>query len=408
MQSYNLLSEEMQEAGMYLIELLRAALTGQKAKEKPTGVSWENVFTLAKIHKVEAMTAYSLDTLQELPEKEVLKTWKEEKNLTLFKVLHFDLEREEIFGEMEKEGLSYLPLKGILISDYYPEKGMRSMADNDILYGFVERSDKGEYRIVGTNKEEQRKNVEKAQNSMVNIMTGRGYSVENLVGNHDSYHKRPFYNFEMNRRLVSSCSSFEEYYKNPWKRAIKNSENPYSYRFSDEDEYLFILVHAFKHFDGSGCGVRLLSDIYVFLRKKEHSLNWAYVESELELLVLKDFESQVRGLADAIFVENRSLTEEEQTFLDFLLGCGIYGRADVRVMQKVKKIEDDETCSELSAKFRYIKERLFPDEKMMKDYFPFFYGKPYLMPVLLLYRVVKGMLLHPKKLFFEWKSIWRK
>lgn len=35
---------------------------------------------------------------------------------------------------MEQRGIWYLPLKGIILKEFYPSVGMRQMSDNDILF----------------------------------------------------------------------------------------------------------------------------------------------------------------------------------------------------------------------------------------------------------------------------------
>lgn len=60
----------------------------------------------------------------------------------------------------------YLPLKGIIMKDYYPSVGMRQMSDNDILFDAD------------------------AWERMEKHMISEGYEAEYVgKGNHDVYHK---------------------------------------------------------------------------------------------------------------------------------------------------------------------------------------------------------------------------
>lgn len=60
----------------------------------------------------------------------------------------------------------YLPLKGIIMKDYYPSVGMRQMSDNDILFDAD------------------------AWERMEKHMISEGYKAEYVgKGNHDAYHK---------------------------------------------------------------------------------------------------------------------------------------------------------------------------------------------------------------------------
>lgn len=408
MDQQELLSEDSKKAGLYLIELMRSALNGNQAAEIPENLSWENVYKLAEYHHVEALSSYGLKGLKNLPPQELMSKWNTAKTSTLFKLLHFDTEREQIFAEMEKQGLSYLPLKGILLAGDYPNPGMRSMSDNDILYGFVEKSECGRYHLSGENEKEQEKNIKKAQECLVEIMKSRGFAVGHLTGNHDTFYKKPFYNFEMHRELLSATSSHRAYYKNVWEKVIPNENSKYGFHMSLEDEYIFMLVHMEKHFTNGGCGIRHLNDVFVFLNKRGEKMNQIYLQEEFGKLGMIDFEQEIRTLAMALYKENRLLTEKEEGLLYFFLGCGIYGRTDVRVSNKIQTLKKEKETSVLLPRLRYIKERVWIDKQRIKDYYPFFYKHMWLRPLLPFYRILKGIVIHPGKLWYEWKSIWEK
>ena len=124
-------------------------------------------------------------------------------------------------------------------------------------------------------------------------------------------------------------------------------------------------------------------------------MNRTYLKEEMEKLRLVEFEEEMRELAYGIFEERRKLSKNEQEILFFLLGCGTYGRIDVSVMRKIEKYQKEGSKSRFMPRLKYIWGRMFPDETLLKEYFPFFYGKPYLLPALLVYRVGKGLFIHP-------------
>ena len=43
-------------------------------------------------------------------------------------------EMASIFAKMRNAGIWYMPLKGTVLKDCYPQFGMREMADHDILF----------------------------------------------------------------------------------------------------------------------------------------------------------------------------------------------------------------------------------------------------------------------------------
>lgn len=249
----------------------------------------ELVFRLAKSNSVESTASPAIQRYgQEIPE-EIAKEWKAAQNQTIYRQLRFDLEREQILAKMAEAGLSVLPLKGIYVAGYYPFPGMRWMCDNDILYGYVESDPEGGYCFRGQTEQEQNNWNEKAEQELQKIMEELGYKAEHLGGAHDVYQKEPFFNFEMHHRLAEADSITGEYYQNPWKRAKQNAKNKQFYYFSDEDEYIYLITHAYKHFAHAGCGIRTLADEYAILSKKTE-LDWKYVKTELEKLELDTFE----------------------------------------------------------------------------------------------------------------------
>ena len=96
-------------------------------------------------------------------------------DMTLLRLLRFDAEREQVLSAMAARGLSYLPLKGVLIAGYYPAPEMRSMADNDILYGFVEPDEGGGFRISGADEAERGRATALAVREAAALMAERGY-----------------------------------------------------------------------------------------------------------------------------------------------------------------------------------------------------------------------------------------
>ena len=55
------------------------------------------------------------------------------KGKAIRKAVLFNLERAAILEKLEAAGIWYMPLKGAILQDYYPDLGLRQMSDNDIL-----------------------------------------------------------------------------------------------------------------------------------------------------------------------------------------------------------------------------------------------------------------------------------
>lgn len=392
--------EGLKQSGLYLAHLIRCGLANEPARALPAGATWEQVHALAVRNSVEGATWCGAATRDDVPPN-LRKRWEDEANRTLFRRLQFDAEREQVLAAMEERGLSYLPLKGILMAGYYPRPEMRSMADNDILYGFVEAAPGGGFTVRGATEAEREQTVREATSVMARIMRDRGYeAVELGRGNHDSFHREPLFNFEMHRQLMSAASPLYAYYRNPWARAVQSPSKPYAFSFSDEDEYVYVLAHASKHFEMSGCGIRFVVDLRVFLDAKAEALDWEYVRRELAELGLCEFEERSRKLARDAFGEGQ-MDDDDRELLWFLLGCGTYGNMQVRVEREVERLASDANGDAGAAKRRYLRERVFLDEARMRESFPAFYRHKALRPLLPIFRLVRGVARNPRKLLHE-------
>lgn len=414
------LTPALRAAGLALAQLMRVGMLGAPLEGLPAlqdGATWENVRVLAKHDSVEAIAWAGLDEAARsaLPE-ELRHAWGAAADLTLLRQLQFDVERERITARMEAGGLSWLPLKGVLIAGYYPQPGLRSMSDNDILYGFVEPEPDGRgFRIKGATEAERAETVERGTEEIVRIMKGPGYRGEHVgASKDDCFYKEPMFNFEMHRGLMDDMDedipAFCAYYENPWLRARQDGNEPLRFLFSPADEYLYFLAHAYKHFSRAGCGVRFIADEWVLLGHYGEALFGPYLEGELEKLGLAEFDRLVRDMAQAVFGgegEAPRLTDDQQRLWFYLLGCGTYGTTENRVAHKLQELaEEGKSAGE--ARAEYLGSRFFPSYTWCCRYYPVLRGRKWLYPGFLVFRIVRGVVVHPGRLLGELRVILRR
>ena len=323
------------------------------------------------------------------------KYWEDRIVKAVRKVLLFDVERKKLCVWMDSEHIWYLPLKGIVLKDYYPSVGMRQMSDNDILFDA-----------------EAWERVEKH-------MLSEGYEAESVGnGNHDVYQKPPVYNFEMHRSLYGRGhdESWVEYYSDIKERLIPDEivhtcdvddagnnacgrtgvDSSCGYHMRDEDFYIYITSHAYKHYSGSGTGLRTLLDFYAWLNQKEATLDFDYIRTECKKLGIEDFEKHNRILCRKVFAPlqaygqdsfERSLSGDEPDMLRYYLSSGVYGTFDRMVanrMEKQKKADGKKKMSKLS----YYRHRVFPGMELYENY-PLLVKHKCLIPAYWFYRIVR-------------------
>jgi hypothetical protein len=264
-------------------------------KSKIESMNLENLFKMCQFHSLTCIACMALESAgMQLP-----KCWTEAKLKAIRKVMLLDTERHKILNYMEENEVWYMSLKGVILKEYYPKIGMRQMFDNDILFD------------------------SEFQNQLRDFMVKNQYEVKesNEMGCHEEYLRVPVYNYEMHTRLFDENNdAFSVYYSDVKSRLLKDYDNGFGYHFTDEDFYIYIIAHEYKHYSTGGTGLRSLADIFIYLRAKENKLDRNYINHELEKLGIEDFEQDCCELSRKIFgsVNLPVLTDKEKEMLDYI------------------------------------------------------------------------------------------
>lgn len=362
-------------------------------KEQIEGLDLTALYGMAQTHSLTAVVSMALEAADafSIADPEIKKRWKDAKDKAIRKNLLLDAEREQILAEMEEAGIWYMPLKGSILKDLYPKYGMRQMADNDILYDASRQAD------------------------LTDLFVRRGYTIKSVGrGVHDSYLKPPVYNFEMHTALFSDTFKKEwaESYCSVKQRLIPDEGKKFGYHFSEEDFYVYIMAHAYKHYSNVGTGFRTLLDTFVLDWKKGDSLDRTYIDSELKKLGIAEFEEQSRIFARKLFglpevISVKEFTEAEQKMFAYYCGSATYGTTRIYVKNKLEAIQADEKPISAGTKLRYYCARLFPGRQWCKVPYPFLYRHPYLLPFFWIYRIIRIALFSRKRIGKEIKMVAR-
>ena len=152
------------------------------------------------------------------------------------------------------------------------------------------------------------------------------------------------------------------------------------------------MAHTYKHYHVSGCGLRTLIDIYLYLKKEQ--LDFNYINKELEKLDLVEFSKEIIDLSFALFDE-KELNEEQNDMLLFIASSGTYGTLEHSVKKGVKE----------KGKFGYAMKRVFPPYSFYKNTYRWAYKVPILIPIAWLCRFFRILFKNPKKATKELKMI---
>lgn len=351
-------------------------------------MDWDTVYKASVFHNVSSLTCMAVDSavkngfVLSKAQQTVYASWQENKNRAIRKAMLMDMAQKELEDFLEASGIWYMPLKGSVLKRFYPKFGMREMSDCDMLFDVRDRE------------------------QVQAFFAERGYQYKYSAGSvHDTFVKPPVYNFEMHTRLFSEGNSidFEHYYGNIEERLLTEPGKQYKKCFRTEDFYVYVLAHAFKHHSHGGNGLRTLADVYVFWEHMAGEIDERYVKEQLKCLGLSEYEAKLRDLAERVFVQGQIFVEEEDAFLNYMFSSGTYGTVQNVIDNRLKTLSEGEKLT-FRTFLRYIHKRLFVEEVVLKEYFPFFYKHKWARPFCPIYRILKGFVKHPKKVWCEIKK----
>lgn len=353
-----------------LVYLSHCALHGKKADpQKLERLALGEVFRLAQSHSMVAMAAWALEGVLSA---EKMAPWKDARERVLRRNLLLDIERQQLCGAMEQMGIWYVPLKGSVIKDMYPRMEMRQMTDQDILFDTTQRAKMREY------------------------MLARGYEPKGHDDtHHDIYHKDPVYNIELHHTLFELHCDLRmvDYYQDVKSRMIPDRPGSFGHHFSDEDHYIYMTAHAFKHYSDHGVGLRSFVDVYVYEQKKGANMDWGYIQQECEKLGMAEYERQCRTIARKLLAQEvpEALTGEELDMLIYCQESGTHGSEHGHIKHELKHLQNRDGKVSTGAKLRYLWKRLFPSVEWMKQKDRRLREHPWLIPFAWIARLFRGV-----------------
>jgi hypothetical protein len=375
----------------YFISLLSSFIN----KEKPAlikNIDWNQIYNLGKIHSLSGILYLMAKGIKEeyKPSSELLKQMK--KDFIKAAILSASQENEtnNIIRALNEAKISHVLMKGCVIRNYYPAKEMRTMGDIDILI-----------------KQQDRKKSH-------NLLKSMGYTPGNTFGEVWNYTKGNVH-FEIHTHIMCrnmhNGTNYVGYFSGAWNHVVQ-ALNPYTFEFNREYHFVYLMVHMAKHFDGSGCGIRMILDIALYLNYFKNSLDWSYIDKEIEKLNLSAFSKNIYILCTRWFGTsiNFKLPSMEKDFYDklshYILSAGTFGfyqRNPNAATLRNEYLENKVKHKSLFEKFSIInvyRKKLFPSYESMlnSQYCWLIKNKPLLLPIAWIYKFLRCAFKDPKKL----------
>lgn len=326
----------------------------------PEIMTLQELYAFQKSQDVSNMAYVALKKL-ELPESE-LKEYQDDYKLNILREARFELAGQQVYAELEKAKIPFVPLKGVVVKNLYPNPSLRTFTDVDVFIG-----DKGE--------------------EVKALMLSLGYELR-FEDNVDAYTKKPSLHFEMHRELFMDDKSFKWYFDEPFNRAVLSGGKEYQSEFSDEDMFIYILAHMYKHFTYGGCGLRMFMDLYVMTKRCE--LDFGYIRAELAKIGLDGFLHTTLNV-NAFLFDGAEATEDLLDIADYIFNNGTFGTEENKHLVYLVQDTDKFVSENSKSKIRYFAERWQLTWPKMKEQFPILRKLPFLLPFFYVFKIFRAL-----------------
>lgn len=267
----------------------------------------------------------------------------------IYRYEQLKFEFDQLCINLENAEIPFVPLKGVVIRDFYPEPWMRTSCDIDILVREVD--------------------IEKAKLVLINDY---GYSILSK-GSHDiSFFSPNGICIELHYKLIEDgiVKNANKILSEIWNVVECKEGYEFCYKMPDEYLYFYHIAHMAKHFQNGGCGIRSVLDLWILDQIPE--MNQESRNILLQKGGLLQFANAIRKLSGVWFANEKhdsiSLHLEE-----FIICGGIYGNNENRIIvQQQKK----------GGKAKYALSKIFIPYEEIKFNYPILQKHRWLLPIM--------------------------
>ena len=334
-----------------VISLIKSALKSEPLVGFDSNISEEELKNIIKLAQAHRMLPMVIDSLvksgvvqRETPVCNVLR---KKQYSEILKSQKRDFELQRISELLERLGVKFIPLKGSVIKNLYPEPWMRTSCDIDVL-------------IL-------KEDIERVTEGFITELGYKRYS--------ETFHDVSF-NAESQVHIELHHTLVEDDYKDGVKRLL---DSVWDYSFvknggcemeMSPDMFMFYhIAHMAKHITLGGCGIRPFADLY-FLRQR-FDLDSEAFKSMLKSAELVTLFEAAMKLCDVWFSDAEH-TDLSAQLEKFVLEGGVFGTVESALVAKRITGESNK---------KHVLKLLFLPRKQLELVYPSLKKCPYLFPV---------------------------
>ncbi len=348
----------------FFISLLADHLNGRNTTNPNYEIDWKRLLTLADQHEVRGILYHQCKAFipaqyrARLAQLYAMELHSYQNRCRLFDALS---------AALRDAGIPFFTVKGLDVARLYPFPALRTMGDCDIV---VREQDK-----------------ERAHE----VFLALGYNNSLKEDMEWTYFKNGL-EFELHHSLLyderGNTRESVAFCKSVWAHVTEENRR---FVLDWSFHYVFLLLHLHKHLIHMGVGLRQFMDLYVVARSV--SLDWAWIDSELEKLRLLDFSRRCSEMTEAWF-GGREMTERDRHCLNQVLCNGAFG------FHNEANKENRRADEMLHAKgphwltrLRRLRNVVFPPYQNMceVEHYKGLNGRPWLLPAFWVYRWVRAL-----------------
>lgn len=345
-----------------------------------TSIDLPAIYEEAKAHEVHTIIYPLLSKLKFFRSGDIMLLSKWQKQIVMAgisQIRHME-EMKLLFKEFTNNGISFIPLKGLVLRELYPIPEMRTMGDADILV------------------------YENDLKRACGILSAMGYKKESIDSKHIHFIHKTKLCIELHFFLISQGSiskNLDSFENGVWKNAKKSYVLGMAANIlSLEDQLLHLILHMAVHLSSGGFGLRQLCDLFLFIERNSENINWEYINIKTREYEIIPFTSTLFIICSKLFGMSLPnayyLHRVEYNYVNALIedifSGGVFGdRTRERFLGGIKLhyITNPSTDKETNTIGSIIKS-LFPPVHMLGLQYSYARNFPILTPIAWLHRIV--------------------
>lgn len=275
-----------------------------------------------------------------------------------------------LWSDLEQAGFHPIVVKGIVCRSLYSQPELRPSSDEDLYVSDAE------YELCCEFLQRRGMKPDKTQFSEYGEIGWRdanGLYIElhrDLFEGDGLSELREFFTFD---------TLPKETYITPYGKSVV-SMNPH-------DHFLYLLLHAYKHFIHSGFGIRQVCDIGLWAQKYGGRIDWTVLSEQCAAVKIKGFAIAVLDIARhdlkiefAIPADWETTQEYSRPMLCDILNGGIYGSADANRQHSATMTLNAVKAAQTDAGYS-LWQSVFPKKEAMASQYSYVKKHPILLPI---------------------------